>query len=75
MKVVNDVLVALDKKQHSALLFIDLSKAFDTVDQEVLKLRLINSGLSEQAVAWFSNYLSDTVGLSVLDVMVCVPIL
>lgn len=26
---------------------------------EVLKLRLINSGLSEQAVAWFSNYLSD----------------
>lgn len=59
MKVVNDILVALDKKQHSALLFIDLSKAFDTVDLEVLKLRLINSGLSEQAVAWFSNYLSD----------------
>lgn len=55
MKVANDVLVALDKKQHSALLFIDLSKVFDTVDHKVLKLRLINSGISEQAVAWFSN--------------------
>lgn len=73
MKVVNDVLVAVDKKQHSALLFIDLSKAFDTVDHEVLKLRLINSGLSEQAVAWFSNYLSDR--SQCIDVMVCVPIL
>lgn len=44
-KVVNNILVALDKKQHSALLFIDLSKAFDTIDHDVLKLRLLNSGL------------------------------
>ena len=59
LKVVNDVSVALDKRQHCASLFIDLSKAFDTVDHDVLKLRLLNSGLSEQAVAWFSNYLSN----------------
>lgn len=59
LKVVNDISVALDKKQDCASLFIDLSKAFDTVDHSVLKLRLINTGLSEQAVAWFSNYLSD----------------
>ena len=59
LKVVNDISVALDKKQHCVSLFIDLSKAFDTVDHDVLKLRLLNSGLSEQAVAWFSNYLSN----------------
>lgn len=58
LKVVNDISVALDK-QHCASLFLDLSKAFDTVDHSVLKLRLLNSGLSEQAVAWFSNYLND----------------
>ena len=59
LKVVNDILVTLDKKQHCASLFIDLSKAFDTVDHDVLKMRLLNSGLSENAVAWFSNNLSD----------------
>ena len=40
--MVNDISVALDKKQHCASLFIDLSKAFDTVDHDVLKLRLLN---------------------------------
>ena len=59
LKVVNDICVALDKKQHCASLFIDLSKAFDTVDQDVLRLRLLNSGLSDQAVAWFTSYLEN----------------
>lgn len=59
LKVVNDIPVGLDKKQHCAALFLDLSKAFDTVDHDVLKLRLLNSGLSEEAVSWFSNYLSN----------------
>ncbi len=53
MKVVNDMSVALDKRHHWAALFIDLSKAFYTVDDDVLKLRLLRSGLSEDAVAWF----------------------
>ena len=44
-KVINDILVALDKKQHCASLFIDLSKAFDTVDHAVLKHRLLCLGL------------------------------
>lgn len=52
--MVNDISVALDKRQHYASLFIYLSGAFDTV--EVLTL---NSGLSEQAVAWFTRYLKD----------------
>lgn len=30
--VSNDIVEALDKKMHCATLFIDLSKAFDTVD-------------------------------------------
>jgi len=59
MKVINDISVARDKKQHCASLFIDLSKAFDTVDHDVLKIRLLNSGFSKKTVSWFSNYLSD----------------
>lgn len=59
MKVVNDIIVTLDNKQHCASLFIDLSKVFDTVDHDILKLGLFQSGLLEQAVALFTNYLSN----------------
>ena len=51
--------MALDSKQHCASLFIDFSKAFDTVDHNVLLRRLANIGLSASAVSWFSSYLSD----------------
>ena len=59
MKVLYDITEALDKKQHCVSLFIDLSKAFDTVDHAILRQRLLSVGLSEHAVAWFANYLSD----------------
>jgi retron-type reverse transcriptase len=59
MKVLNDTTEALDKKQHCVTLFIDLSKAFDTVDHAILRQRLLSVGLSEHAVSWFANYLSD----------------
>lgn len=59
MKVVNDISVALDNKHHCASLFINLSKAFDKANHDILKCRLFNIGLLEQAVAWFSNYLSN----------------
>lgn len=58
LKVVNDFIDSLDKKQHCAALFIDLSKAFDTVDHAILKQRLLSVGLSEHTVCWFDNYLS-----------------
>ncbi len=49
-------MVSLDNKNHSAALFIDLSKAFDFVDHAILKQRL---GLSVNTVGWFVNYLLD----------------
>ena len=59
MKVLNYITEALDKKQHSVSLFIELSKAFDTVDRTILWQRLSSVGLSEHVVAWFANYLSN----------------
>lgn len=47
LKVINDVIEALDNKQHCAALFIDLSKAFDTVDHTLAKQRLVPVGLLE----------------------------
>ncbi len=52
-------MVPLDNKNHSAALFTDLSKAFDFVDHNILKQRLLGVGLSVNTVGWFVNYLSD----------------
>ncbi len=52
-------MVSLDNKNHSAALFIDLSKAFDLVNHEILKQRLLSVGSSVNTVGWFVNYLSD----------------
>uniref|UniRef100_A0A8C1QAV6 Reverse transcriptase domain-containing protein n=1 Tax=Cyprinus carpio TaxID=7962 RepID=A0A8C1QAV6_CYPCA len=57
-KVVNDLVKILDNKQGCAALFIDLSKAFDTVDHKILLQRLTLIGLSEHAVGWFNSYLT-----------------
>ena len=59
LKLTNDIIDWLDQKKVCKALFVDLSKAFDTVDHSILKQRLLDIGLSEQAVGWFNNYLSN----------------
>lgn len=49
----------MDKKQHCAALFIDLSKAFDTLDHSLLIQRFSAIGLDQAACNWFKNYLTD----------------
>lgn len=55
MKVVNDIIVSFDKKQHCAVLLIDLSKSFDFVEHDILKLRLLHSDILEHTLPWFTN--------------------
>jgi len=58
-KVYNDMLMAADCGQVSALCLLDLSAAFDTVDHDVLMQRLERQyGLRSVALQWFSSYLS-----------------
>ncbi len=46
MKVLNDFISAVDSKEYCVALFLDLSKAFDTVDHYVLAQRLVDIGTS-----------------------------
>jgi len=59
-KVYNDLLLAADEGDVSALCLLDLTAAFDTVDHDVLMLRLERLfGLRGVVLQWFSSYLLD----------------
>ena len=60
LKVYNDLLLAADSGQVSALCLLDLTAAFNTADHDLLILRLgRQSGLHGVVLQWFSSYLSD----------------
>uniref|UniRef100_A0A8C7QUG0 Reverse transcriptase domain-containing protein n=1 Tax=Oncorhynchus mykiss TaxID=8022 RepID=A0A8C7QUG0_ONCMY len=61
LKVLNDILTAIDKKHYCAAVFIDLAKAFDSVNLHILIGRLDSLGFSNDCLAWFTNYFSDRV--------------
>ena len=55
LKVLNYVTIALDSKPCCAAIFIDLAKAFETVDHSIVVGRLRSIGVSEGSLAWFAN--------------------
>uniref|UniRef100_A0A674AEL4 Reverse transcriptase domain-containing protein n=1 Tax=Salmo trutta TaxID=8032 RepID=A0A674AEL4_SALTR len=61
VKVLNDIVTAIDKKQYCAAVFSDLAKAFDSVNHHILIGRLNSLGFSNDCLAWFTNYFSDRV--------------
>ena len=47
----------MDKGQYTSVSFIDLKKAFDTVDHQILLNELKVYGLSGEVITWFESYL------------------
>ena len=59
LKVYNDLLMAADSGLVYALCLLDLTAAFDTVDHDLLLLRLERQfGLRGVTLLWFRSYLS-----------------
>src|SRR5258706_626302 len=60
LKVLSDILLAIDEGDMSALVLLDLSAAFDTVDHEILLRRLESTYQVVGTVhLWFESYLFD----------------
>ena len=53
------ILEAMDQKQVTALVLLDLSKAFDSIEHGILLRKLRELGVSMQAMEWFRSYLTD----------------
>ena len=49
----------MTKGFHTGIILIDLSKAFDTVNHDILRNKLKVYGCSDHALTWFTSYLSD----------------
>ena len=59
LKVLHDIITAIDKRQYYAAVFIDLDKAFDSVNHNILIGRLDSLGFSNDCLAWLTNYFSE----------------
>ena len=51
-------LEAMDRKQVTALVLLDPSKAFDSIDHVSLLKKLRAMGTSKEAIEWFRSYLT-----------------
>ena len=59
LRVSNDILQAMDQGLLTALVLLDLSSAFDTVDHDLELKQLREQGINGSALDWFRSYLDD----------------
>ena len=57
LKCTNDWYLDMDEGQYTTMIFVDLKKAFDTVNHEILLKKLEKYGVMGSENAWFASYL------------------
>ena len=59
LQLTKEIHESFDKKEFTLGVFIDLSKAFDTVNHEILLTKLQYFGLENIYLKWFTSYLNN----------------
>ena len=58
-ELIRQIVKGHERQKHTAAIFLDLSKAFDTLDHALLLKKLEIYGIRGIALDWFSSYLTD----------------
>ena len=58
IQTTDSILQNIDKKELTAAVLLDMSKAFDSIDHDILITKLRDVGLSCSTIEWFKSYLS-----------------
>ena len=56
INLVNKIATAVDSNKYLAGVFLDLSKAFDTLDHDILLTKLEAYGITDTALKWITDY-------------------
>jgi hypothetical protein len=60
LRIHDDIMTSLDKGEVVMLVLLDLSAAFDTIDNKIILDRLnMNYGIKDTALNWFESYLQN----------------
>ena len=59
MELTEEISSAMDEEMYTVGVFIDLKKAFDTIDHKLLIQKLQHFGIRGEPNIWLSSYLSD----------------
>ena len=59
IQLVNEISKSFEENKFTLGVFIDLSKAFDTVNHKILITKLKNYGIRNKNLKWFISYLSN----------------
>ena len=59
LQLVDQIYESFERRESTIRVFIDLSKAFDTVDHNIVLKKIEIYGISDTHLQWFQNYLSN----------------
>ena len=59
LNTTNQLCLNIDRGQYNLEVFIDLRKAFDTVNHDILLCKLYHYGIKSAELKWYKSYLSD----------------
>ena len=51
----------IDHGLINGVVFIDLKKAFDTIDHQIMLQKLKNYGIDQMSLTWFESYLTNRI--------------
>ena len=59
VELVEEITTAMDNSMSTVAVYIDLKKAFDTVDHNILTNKLEHYGIRGLAFSWIQSYLTN----------------